>query len=77
MVDHLDPTPLPRQLASILRAAIEEGEYQRGDPLPSESTLVQEHGVSRGVVRQAMEILRYEGLVVTIQGRRSYVARTR
>jgi GntR family transcriptional regulator len=33
-----------------------------------------EHGVVRGTVRQAIETLRTEGLVVTIRGRGTYVA---
>jgi DNA-binding GntR family transcriptional regulator len=45
-VDQRDPMPLWEQLAAILRAAIESGEYQ--DVLPSESQLQAEHGVSRG-----------------------------
>ena len=35
---------------------------------------MQEHGVARGTVRQAIEALRSEGLVVTIRGRGTYVA---
>lgn len=73
MVDHLDPTPLKAQLAGILRSRIESGELQPRQALPSESFLMQEHGVSRGTVRQAMAILRDENLVITIQGRGTYV----
>ena len=35
---------------------------------------MQEHGVARGTVRQAIETLRTEGLVVTIRGRGTHVA---
>jgi GntR family transcriptional regulator len=73
-VDHLDPEPLHAQLAGILRRAITSGQYRPRDPLPSESQLMQEHGVARGTVRQAIETLRTEGLVVTIRGRGTYVA---
>jgi DNA-binding GntR family transcriptional regulator len=73
-VDHLDPVPLHAQLADILRRAITSGQYQPRDPLPSESQLMGEHGVARGTVRQAIETLRTEGLVVTIRGRGTYVA---
>ncbi len=54
--------------------AIKSGQYRPRDPLPSESQLMQEHGVARGTVRQAVETLRFEGLVVTIRGRGTYVA---
>jgi DNA-binding GntR family transcriptional regulator len=36
---------------------------------------IQEHGVSRGTVREAMAILRNEELVITIQGRGTFVRR--
>lgn len=75
MVDQLDPTPLKRQLANLLRAQIESGELEPGKPLPSESYLQQEHGVSRGTAREAVAILRNEGLVITIQGRGTFVPR--
>ena len=75
MVDQLDPTPLKEQLANVLRARIESGELPPGQPIPSESYLQQEHGVSRGTVREAVALLREAGLVITIQGRGTYVAR--
>ncbi len=66
-------SPAYRQLAQLLRARIESGELQPGQPLPSESMLWQEHGVARGTVRRAVEVLRDEGLVVTVHGRGSFV----
>ncbi len=72
-VDHLDPTPLYEQLAALLRRMIKSGELQPRDPVPSESRLQQEHGVSRGTVRRALDILREEELVVTIAGRGTFV----
>ncbi len=72
-VDHLDPTPLYEQLAAVLRQMIKSGQLQPRDPVPSESQLQQQHGVSRGTVRRALDILRDEGLVVTIAGRGTFV----
>ena len=72
-VDHLDPTPLYEQLAAVLRQMIKSGQLRPRDPVPSESQLQQEHGVSRGTIRRALEILRDEGLVVTIAGRGTFV----
>jgi DNA-binding GntR family transcriptional regulator len=66
--------PVYRQLASLLREAISSGKLAPGRPLPSESSLMGEHGVSRDTVRKAVGILRDEGLVVTVQGKGSYVA---
>jgi GntR family transcriptional regulator len=72
-VDHLDPTPLWQQLASVLRQMIQSGQLGPRDPLPSESQLEQEHGVSRGTVRRALAVLREEDLIVTIAGRGTFV----
>jgi DNA-binding GntR family transcriptional regulator len=33
-----------------------------------------EYGISRDTVRKAMDVLREEGLAVTVQGKGSYVA---
>lgn len=66
--------PVYRQLANLLRESIASGKLAPGKPLPSESTLMGEHGVSRDTVRKAVGILRDEGLVVTVQGKGSYVA---
>lgn len=73
-VDQLDPTPLYLQLAAILRARIRSGDLQPRQVLPSETHLQQEHGVSRGTVRRAMELLGEQGWTVTVQGRGSFVA---
>jgi GntR family transcriptional regulator len=72
-VDKYADEPLYVQLATILRRRIESGELARLDPLPSESTLTQEHDVSRDTVRRATAVLRDEGLVFTIAQRGTYV----
>jgi len=74
-VDQRDPTPLHEQLAAILRAEIKAGTYAESGMLPSESYLQQEHGVSRGTVRRAIETLAGEGLVFTIAARGTFVKR--
>ena len=73
MVDHMSPVPLYEQLADLLAARIETGELAPGAPLPSESYLQQEHGLSRVTVRAAMRALRERGLVVTLPQRGTYV----
>ena len=69
----MNPAPLYTQLADILRGMIESGELQPRSPLPSESFLQQEQGVSRGTVRMAIGVLRDEGLVITISARGTFV----
>ncbi|MFG1685413.1 GntR family transcriptional regulator [Nonomuraea sp. NPDC049269] len=73
-VDQLDPTPIYEQLAGIIREKIKAGGLAERQLVPSESSLQQEHGIARGSVRRAMELLREEGWVVTIQGRGTFVA---
>ena len=72
-INPLDPVPVYRQLAAILRARIERNEFPHRQPLPSESQLMGEYGVSRGSVRHTLQVLAEEGLTVTIQGRGTYV----
>ncbi len=72
-IDHGAATPVYLQLAAILRARIESGEPPAGRALPSETTLMQEHGIARETARKAVRVLRNEGLVEVIQGRGAYV----
>jgi GntR family transcriptional regulator len=66
--------PPHRQIAAWLRARIEAGEFRPGeDPLPSEKDLVDTFGVARDTARRAVQVLRDEGLVVTIPQRGTYV----
>jgi GntR family transcriptional regulator len=72
----VDPTgdrAVYKQIADLLRAAIASGELAPGAQLPSEQELVDEHGVARGTVRQAIMLLRSEGLVDVERGRGSFV----
>lgn len=76
MVVAIDPTgdrPVFKQIADRLRAAIETGDLAAGARLPSEQELIDTHGVARGTIRQAVNLLRSEGLVRTEHGRGSFV----
>jgi DNA-binding GntR family transcriptional regulator len=68
-IDLRSAVPAYRQVASIIREQIKSGELATDQPVPSEATLVQRYGVARGTVRRAIEVLRDENLVVTVQGR--------
>ncbi|MFI5754349.1 GntR family transcriptional regulator [Streptomyces sp. NPDC051569] len=67
---------LYRKLASDLRLAISEGAYGSGGRLPPESELARVYGVSRGTVRQALAVLRADGLVTSRRGTRRVVLGT-
>ncbi|TNC23717.1 winged helix-turn-helix domain-containing protein [Amycolatopsis alkalitolerans] len=61
------------QLADHLAARIASGELRPNTPLPAERRLASEYGVSVGTVRHATRLLRYRGLVKTIQSKGTYV----
>ena len=65
--------PLYRKLYEQLRQLIEDGTFKKGDLLPSENELCSAHHVTRPTVRNAMEILMYEGFIVRQQGKGSIV----
>ena len=75
MIDVPAPAERPRyhQVADALRRRIHAGALPSGAPLPSESSLMDEFNASRGTVRQAVAVLRSEGLVITEKGRGTYV----
>jgi GntR family transcriptional regulator len=76
LTERLDPTSdraVFRQIADHLRAAIMSGRLSEGDQIPSESQMLEHYGVTRMTVRQALGVLKGEGLVVSEHGRGVYV----
>jgi GntR family transcriptional regulator len=61
--------PAYKQLADILRDRITSGQLPAGAEIPAEAELAERHGLGKNTVRQAMAILRAEGLVVSERGR--------
>jgi GntR family transcriptional regulator len=61
-------------IADVLRERITVGVYPPGVLLPSELSLSFDFGCSRDTVRDALDVLRTEGLVVKARGRRAVVA---
>ncbi|MFJ5263257.1 GntR family transcriptional regulator [Streptomyces sp. NPDC088387] len=57
--------PLYRRIASELLGELRDGTIPPGERLPGERQLSEHFGVSRETVRQALEVLRHEGLVTT------------
>ncbi|MEG2901009.1 MAG: GntR family transcriptional regulator, partial [Massilia sp.] len=54
-------------------AAVKQGILKPGDKLPTESSLMAQHGVSRTVVREAISHLQASGLVQTRHGIGTFV----
>ncbi|WP_020663326.1 GntR family transcriptional regulator [Amycolatopsis benzoatilytica] len=73
MVDRRSGVPAFRQVAADLREKIAAGRYAPGDQLPSEREMVETYGVSRPTVRDAVDMLRAEGLVTSEHGRGVFV----
>jgi GntR family transcriptional regulator len=67
-VDRNSPVPLYFQIAEDLRQAISDGTLKPGDRLDNELDLTQRLGVSRPTVRQAIQRLVDQGLVVRRRG---------
>ncbi|MDX1944173.1 MAG: FCD domain-containing protein [Pirellulaceae bacterium] len=63
------------EVVGRLKAHIVSGQLAAEAPLPSEGRLAESFRVSRTVVREAMRILRTQGLVEITQGRRPRVKR--
>ncbi|NMH98037.1 GntR family transcriptional regulator [Pseudonocardia acidicola] len=65
-----------RELAALLRDAIQQGRYAPGETLPKQDELAAEHNVNVKTVRNAVAVLEAEGLVTPIR-RRGTVVRQR
>lgn len=73
-LDRHSPLPLYQQLNDVLVNAIQKGQLKPGDQLPSENELITLFDVSRYVVRQTLNLLSRQGLIITKRGRGSFVA---
>jgi GntR family transcriptional regulator len=62
-----------QQLAEALRTGIEAGRIGIGDLLPTEAVLARQFDVSRHTVREALRVLREQGLITSRQGMGSRV----
>jgi GntR family transcriptional regulator len=68
VIDQQGGRPVYRQIADLLRSAIATGVLGPGEQVPSEHELAAEHGVARGTAREAIMLLRNEGLIEAIHG---------
>lgn len=62
-----------QELASIIKENIKNGKYRETEKLPTEDQLMQQYGVSRYCVRNAISILVEFGLVYPVQGSGMFV----
>lgn len=69
--------PLYYQLETLLREKIRSGDLTEGAKLPTENELIEQYGVSRVTVRQALAALVRDGLLERAAGRGTFVKRPR
>lgn len=72
-LDPDDPRPPFEQVANVLRAAIKTRRFEPGEQLPSLNELSKTYGVSLMTVQKAIAVLRDEGLIISRQGKGSFV----
>lgn len=70
------PERLPDEVAKSILAAIARGDLKPGDKIPTETALAQRFGVARTVVREAISLLKYDGVINARQGVGAFVAPT-
>jgi len=66
--------PIHAQIKDHLLSKIRSGEYGPGDRLPTENELTKEFRTSKSPVRQALDILRMEGVIYRHPGRGTFVS---
>lgn len=67
-IDHKSRVPLHAQVEELLRKLVASEEYSKGKFLPNEVNLAKQLGISRNTVRQAINKLVYEELLVRKKG---------
>jgi GntR family transcriptional regulator len=69
--------PVYRQLQDLIRGSITSGAWKLGSAIPTEKAFAQQFGVARMTVRQALDGLIRDGLLIRIRGRGTFVTRPR
>lgn len=67
-IDHKSPIPLHIQAENLLRKLISDPQYQGGKFIPNEVELSKRLAISRTTLRQALNKLVYEGLLIRKKG---------
>ena len=62
------------QLINLLKSQFQQKVWKPGDKIPGEPELCDLYGISRTVVRQALQELQHEGLIVRQKGKGTFVA---
>jgi DNA-binding LacI/PurR family transcriptional regulator len=66
-------TSKSQELAALLTARIRRGDWKEGEPFPSQNVLAVEYELSVPTVREALSMLRSQGLILQQQGKATTV----
>lgn len=75
MINKNSPLPIYYQLEEIIKDLIEKGNLKPGDLIPSEREFSEKYEISRMTVRQAVNNLVNDGILVRKQGKGTFVAK--
>ncbi|GAP13143.1 transcriptional regulator, GntR family [Longilinea arvoryzae] len=73
-IDFNNHVPYYIQLIEILKGMVDEKIWKPGDQIPGEEELCQTYQISRTVVRQALQELEREGVIVRRKGKGTFIA---
>jgi GntR family transcriptional regulator len=73
-IDRSSPVPFYYQLQEILKRELEGGRWKPGELLPSEAEFAATLGISRTVLRKALDVLEGDGQVYRVKGKGTVVA---
>jgi GntR family transcriptional regulator len=74
MVSSAREIPLYIQLSGIIRKDIDKGKYKSGERIPTEAELIKRYNVSRITVRNALDDLARDGILIRKRGKGTFVA---
>lgn len=74
-LDRDSSVPLYYQLQELIKQDIEAGHWRPGEILPSEGLLIDRLGISRTVIRKALDVLEADGQVIRRKGRGTIIER--
>ena len=74
-VDRDSMEPIYQQVARLMRARIDSGEWPPGYRLPSEPDLAGQYQVNRDTLRKAVKVLAGEGHLAVVRGKGTFVTK--
>ncbi|MFD5090397.1 GntR family transcriptional regulator [Amycolatopsis thailandensis] len=72
--DLSDPRPAYLRIATLVRDQIQLGDLKPGDQLPSMRALAEQYEVGVETIKRSLELLRAGGVIVSRQGKGSFVS---